>query len=164
MGKNLPCNAGNMSSISGQGTKIPRAKGQLSPLPQLLSLSILEPTSLNYWARVPQPENPCAAMKDPHAITKTWESQINLKKIIFPQITDYVPIWTISPFLVLLLHYLHKVLFLFFLLLQYIHLLLETKTNETPHSTPKLGNSLKNSEISKIPLWSYKLYKTGNLP
>ena len=59
-----------MSSISGQGTKIPRAKGQLSPLPQLLSLSILEPTSLNYWARVPQPENPCAAMKDPHAITK----------------------------------------------------------------------------------------------
>ena len=29
--KNLPSNAGNVSSIPDQGTKIPHAKGQLSP-------------------------------------------------------------------------------------------------------------------------------------
>ena len=29
--KNLPCNAGDVGSIPGQGTKIPRAAGQLSP-------------------------------------------------------------------------------------------------------------------------------------
>ena len=29
--KNLPCNAGDAGSIPGQGTKIPRAVGQLSP-------------------------------------------------------------------------------------------------------------------------------------
>ena len=31
MVKNPPCNAGDMGSIPGQGTKIPRAVGQLSP-------------------------------------------------------------------------------------------------------------------------------------
>ena len=31
MVKNLPSNAGNMGSIPGQGTKVPRAEGQLSP-------------------------------------------------------------------------------------------------------------------------------------
>ena len=29
--KNLPCNAGDVGLISGQGTKIPHAMGQLSP-------------------------------------------------------------------------------------------------------------------------------------
>ena len=29
--KNLPCSAGNVGSIPGQGTKIPHATGQLSP-------------------------------------------------------------------------------------------------------------------------------------
>ena len=31
MVKNLPSNAGDMSSIPGRGTKIPHARGQLSP-------------------------------------------------------------------------------------------------------------------------------------
>ena len=31
MVKNLPCNAGDVSSIPGQGTKIPQAAEQLSP-------------------------------------------------------------------------------------------------------------------------------------
>ena len=31
MVKNPPCNAGDAGSIPGQGTKIPRAVGQLSP-------------------------------------------------------------------------------------------------------------------------------------
>ena len=29
--KNLPCNAGDVGSVPGQGTKIPLAPGQLSP-------------------------------------------------------------------------------------------------------------------------------------
>ena len=29
--KNMPCNAGDMSSIPGQGAKIPHAQEQLSP-------------------------------------------------------------------------------------------------------------------------------------
>ena len=43
MVKNLPCNAGDMGSIPGQGTEIPRVAEQLS--------------------RVPQLENPCTARK-----------------------------------------------------------------------------------------------------
>ena len=38
--KNLPANAGDMSSVPGSGTKNPHAKGQLSPCD-------LEPTSHN---------------------------------------------------------------------------------------------------------------------
>ena len=58
--KNLPSNAGDVSSIPGQGTKIPHAVGQLSPCTlepachdwrvhvlQLLSLHALEPTQHN---------------------------------------------------------------------------------------------------------------------
>ena len=33
--KNSPCDAGDSGSVPGQGTKIPHAKGQLSPWPQL---------------------------------------------------------------------------------------------------------------------------------
>ena len=44
--KNLPCNAGDMGSIPGWGTKILHALEQLSRLP-------------------PQLASPCPAMKDP---------------------------------------------------------------------------------------------------
>ena len=40
--KNLPSNAGDVGSISGQGTKIPHATGQLSPL-----AATTEPMCLN---------------------------------------------------------------------------------------------------------------------
>ena len=36
MVKNLPCNAGDVGSIPGQGTKIPQAAEQLSLAPELL--------------------------------------------------------------------------------------------------------------------------------
>jgi len=48
MVKNLPCNAGDMGSIPGQGTKIPHTVEQLS-----LSVTTTEPESRNYWS-------PCA--------------------------------------------------------------------------------------------------------
>ena len=52
--KNPPCNAGDVSSIPGQGTKIPHASGQLS-----LCANTTEPTG-------PQLErNPRAATKEP---------------------------------------------------------------------------------------------------
>ena len=63
--KNLPCNAGDMGSIPGWGTKILHALEQLSTLP-------------------PQLESPCPAVKDParckeypacHNATKTQHSQ-----------------------------------------------------------------------------------------
>ena len=50
--KNLPCNAVNAGSIPGQGTMIPHAAGQLSPL-----AASTEPAS--------QLESPCSATKDP---------------------------------------------------------------------------------------------------
>ena len=43
MVKNLPCNAGDMGSIPGQGTKIPHTVEQLS-----LSVTTTEPESCNY--------------------------------------------------------------------------------------------------------------------
>ena len=51
MVKNLPCNAVDAGLIPGQGTKIPHAVGQLSPL-----AARTEPASL---------ESPCTAAKDP---------------------------------------------------------------------------------------------------
>ena len=36
--RNLPCNARDVGSIRGQGTKTPSATGQLSPCTQLLNL------------------------------------------------------------------------------------------------------------------------------
>ena len=52
--KNLPSNAGDMGSISGRGTKIPHAMGQLTHVPQLLSphTTTREPTCHNYRAHV----------------------------------------------------------------------------------------------------------------
>ena len=47
MVKNLPCNAGDMGSIPGQGTKIPHAAEQLTHTLQLLILSALEPVCYN---------------------------------------------------------------------------------------------------------------------
>ena len=37
-GKTLPCNAGNMGSIPGWGTEMPRAAQQVTDAPQLVSL------------------------------------------------------------------------------------------------------------------------------
>ena len=45
--KNPLSNAGDAGSIPGQGTKIPYARGQLSPRPQLLSLHALELSHCN---------------------------------------------------------------------------------------------------------------------
>ena len=47
--KNLPCNAGDVGSIPGQGTKIPQAAEQLSPCPRTT-----EPTHHNLKVRTPQ--------------------------------------------------------------------------------------------------------------
>ena len=63
--KNLPSNAGDASSIPGQGTKIPHAVGQLS-----LCAVTTEPARSG--AHEPQLErSPHAATKSPRATTKT---------------------------------------------------------------------------------------------
>ena len=46
--KNPPSSAGDVGSIPGWGTKIPRAAGQLSCTPQLQNPHTLEPTHRNY--------------------------------------------------------------------------------------------------------------------
>ena len=53
--KNLPYNAGDTSSIPGQGTKIPHATGQLSPRATTTELA-----RLNERACMPQLQSPCA--------------------------------------------------------------------------------------------------------
>ena len=53
MAKNLPCNAGDMSSIPGQGTKIQRAMEHLGPC------------TATYQGHVPQLESLCTEAKDP---------------------------------------------------------------------------------------------------
>ena len=58
MVKNLPFNAGYMSSIPGQGTKIPRALEQLSPY-----AAAPESTHHNWGIRAPQPKIPHDATK-----------------------------------------------------------------------------------------------------
>ena len=55
--KNPPSNAGDMGSISGQGTKIPHAMGQLSLCP-----ATTEPT--HSGAHVPQLESLCATARE----------------------------------------------------------------------------------------------------
>ena len=71
--KNPPSNAGDTGSITGRGTKIPHAMGQLS------SRAITpEPVHLNQRARVPQTTEPtrpgaCAPQlerENPHATTR----------------------------------------------------------------------------------------------
>ena len=57
--KNLICNTGDVSSIRGQGTKIPHAIGQ---------------PSLHATTR----ENPCTKAKTPCSTTKTQRSQIKI--------------------------------------------------------------------------------------
>ena len=84
MVKNLPCNAGNVSSIPGGGTKIPCVVEQLSPQAAATEsvAATTEPALLG--ARVPQLET-CApqqkishgAMKILCAASKTQHSQIN---------------------------------------------------------------------------------------
>ena len=71
MVKNPSCNAGDTSSIPGQGTKIPHAAGQLS-----LCTTTTEPGRSG--AHMPQLErSPCAATKSLCATTRTLHSQIN---------------------------------------------------------------------------------------
>ena len=53
MVKNPPYNAGDAGSIPGQGTKIPRAMGQLNP-----HATTTEPARLNERAGVPQTTEP----------------------------------------------------------------------------------------------------------
>ena len=61
--KNLPCNAGDVGSIPGQGTKIPRATTK----PPHRNYEVCAPQlqSLHPGAHGPQLERPCAATKDP---------------------------------------------------------------------------------------------------
>ena len=56
--KNPPCNAGDMGSIPGQGTKIPHAAGQLSLCATTTELTHLNqsPHAANYRAHAPQPQ------------------------------------------------------------------------------------------------------------
>ena len=88
MVKNPPCNAGDMGSIPGWGTKIPYAAGQLSlcvtptelehsgtHAPQLQSLSNQRPGH-SWRAHMPQQKTPRDTMKKT-ATTKTRRSQIN---------------------------------------------------------------------------------------
>ena len=67
--KNPPCNAGDVGSITGWGTKIPHAAGQLSP-----RTTTTEPS--HSGAHAPQLEkSPCATTKSLRATTKTQRSQ-----------------------------------------------------------------------------------------
>ena len=54
MVKNPPCNAKNMGSVPGQGTKIPPCQGAAKP------------TCHTFWAHAlePQLESPCATTED----------------------------------------------------------------------------------------------------
>ena len=56
--KNLPCNAGDASAISGQGTKIPHATEQRS-----LCTPTPEPMGYKYQALLPQLQSPRAHNK-----------------------------------------------------------------------------------------------------
>ena len=78
--KNLPCNAGDVGSIPGWGTKIPRATEQLN-----LQAVTTEPMSHN-WAHEPQLEyarNKVLhdAKMIPHATTKTQCSHTHKKNV-----------------------------------------------------------------------------------
>ena len=67
---NEPCNAGDMGSIPGQGTKIPHAEGQRSP-----HTTITEPTC-HTWRL-------CATTKDITGHNEDPAQQINIKKKMF---------------------------------------------------------------------------------
>ena len=70
--KNLPSNAGDAGLIPGQGTKIPRATGQLSPCATTTELACL-----NKRARMPQttepmrPGAPAPQLQSPCALEPT---------------------------------------------------------------------------------------------
>ena len=77
MVKNLPSSAGDAGSISGRGTKIPHAVGQLSPhaaTTEHTGHSWREARELPRGARTPQQGILHAATKIPHAATKTQRS------------------------------------------------------------------------------------------
>ena len=70
--KNWPSNAGGVGSIPGERIVIPH-EGQLSPKPQLLSLSALEPVLRNKRSL----SNTLRQKKRLHTTTKTLHSQKN---------------------------------------------------------------------------------------
>ena len=79
--KNLPCNAGDASSISGQGTKLPPCHGATKPVHynyQSPWTTNTEPSCHNYRVRVPTTKDLRNAMKTSHSATKTQHSQINI--------------------------------------------------------------------------------------
>ena len=89
--KSLPSNAEFMGLISGQGTKIPQAAGQLSPcmateeacVPQLLSPFAPEPVLCNKRSpRATTRESLHAATKGPHVAMKTQSSKKKKEKKI----------------------------------------------------------------------------------
>ena len=95
--KNLPYNAGDVSSIPGQGTKIPHAAGQLSPRATTSELARLNrsPRAASYrahalWtphATTTEPMHPgaCAPQlerENPHAITREKPAHHNERSCV----------------------------------------------------------------------------------
>ena len=80
MVKNLPSSAGDASSISGRGTKIPHAVGQISPRATTTELA-----HLNERACMPQTTEPMCSgactpqleRENPHATTREKPMQCN---------------------------------------------------------------------------------------
>ena len=68
--KNLPSDAGHMSSITGQGTNIPHATRQLSP-----QATTIEPVY------VLELQNLCSAIKSLHTLPVKTQSSHNRKKM-----------------------------------------------------------------------------------
>ena len=78
--KNPPSNAGDSGSISGQGTEIPHATGQLSP-----HATTTEPTRLNKRAHVLQttePTHPGARTPELERSTRHIEEPMPKRKIL----------------------------------------------------------------------------------
>ena len=66
--KNLPCNAGNMGSVSCR-ERTPHMSCQRKGL----SVAFTDPTY--FTVHTPQPESLCTTTKTPHTVTKTCCSQ-----------------------------------------------------------------------------------------
>lgn len=72
--KNLPCNAGHVSSIHCWGIKVPQHTEQLTPIPQLLS---------HVQQRKIRVTHEDSATNTPHAVTEIRHSQVNKYNIRF---------------------------------------------------------------------------------
>ena len=71
--ENLSSNAGDVGSISGQGTKILHAMGQLSPCATPRETHLLQPLALGSGARALQPEKPACSDEDPAQPEKNFD-------------------------------------------------------------------------------------------